>query len=252
MPIPSQTFANMQALLNYINSLIITNGNNSITGEEANNALNGLATFIQSYTINNGLVRISSVASVVVVLPAPMTVFTVVPTSIQWSDNVQEEFYITNATGTPIPLSSGFSYTDQYGTAQTVIPARTSIHIAKATNGSWLQQNNLPGSGSGAGLPPTTGHSGQSLSNDGSSYLWTDMVVFVQSSDFESDGVSYVNANLSIYKLMIYCDTLAGWIYIEDGQWSYITGGGFKILIPGLNANNQQLRFHLFLKGLNS
>lgn len=251
MPTPSQTFSSMQALLNYINSLFITNGANSITGEEGNNILNGLAKFIRSYTLNNGLARIST-AGGVVVLPAPITVFTAAPTSIQWADNVQNEYYIINATGAGIPLTAGFSYSDAFGDAQTTIPARTSIHIAKATNNTWVQINNLPGTGGGSGLPPQPTHNGQFLRTDGASPDWADPVLFVQNADFEPDGVTVVNTDLANNKFMIFFDTLAGFIYQEDGQWDYVSGGGFKILIPNINANNQQLRLHLFLKGLNS
>lgn len=252
MPLPAQTYANIQDLINYINNFFITNGNKEISGEIGNNILNGLTSFIKSYTLNNSLAAISSVNTGVVVLPKPITVFTQVPTSIQWVDDVQNEYYIVNATGINISLTNGFSYIDQYGASQVIIPLRTAIHIAKATNGSWIQVNNLPGSGGSGNLPPQTGHQGQFLQTNGTSSNWFDPVIFVQSADFDPDGVTYTNTNLASNKFEIFFDTLAGFIYVQDGQWSYKTGGGFKILIPGIDANTQVLRLHLFLKGLNS
>ena len=106
----------------------------------------------------------------VVPLSKPITIFTVVPTSINWPDNVQFEYYIVNGTGTNIPLTAGYSFVDQYGTVQTVIPSRTVIHIAKAVNGTWFQVNNV--GGSGGAIPPTTGHAGQFLETDGNSAFW--------------------------------------------------------------------------------
>lgn len=249
MPLPNQTYPNLQDLINYTNDFFIPNGTKSISGEIGNNILNGLGFFINSYVLNSQLAAISSVTSGVVALPRPITVFTAAPTSIQWVDNIQNEYYIVNATAVNIPISAGFSYVDEFQIAQTFFPARATIHIAKAINGSWVKVNNIPSTGS---LPPEAGHPGQFLMTNGASASWVDPVIFVQSSDFQPDGVTYLNTNLSFNKFHIFFDTLSGFIYVEDGQWSYVTGGGFKILIPGINATTQQLRLHLFLKGLNS
>jgi hypothetical protein len=246
--IPSLNFPTLAACLAYCNTYFIPNGNKEITGDEGNNILNGLGYFINAYVLNSQLAAISSVTTGVVALPRPITVFTAAPTSIQWVDNIQNEYYIVNATPFNIPISAGFSYVDEFQIAQTVFPARATIHIAKAVNGSWVKINNIPGTGS---LPSETGHEGQFLSTNGSSSEWVDPVIFVQSSDFQPDGVTYTNINLAFNKFEIFFDTLSGFIYEQDAQWSYVMGGGFKILITGINANTQQLRLHLFLKGLN-
>lgn len=259
MPTPSQTFTTIQQLLNYINANFITNGRNEITAEEGNNILNSLATFIQTYTLNNSLAKIWAQTSGEVNMTAPINIFTAVPGSVRWTDNVQHEFYMVNATGVNIPLSGGFSYVDAFNTTQTVIPARSAIHIAKTTSATWVQINNLGGNG-GGGLPPTTGHSGQSLSNNGTTTEWADMVVFIQNTTagWQVDGVTYLFPGGAVdYKFMLFFDTLAGWIYQEDGQWEYVLDGssniiGFKIDVAGINANTQQVRIHLYKKGLNS
>lgn len=255
MPLPVTTFNTIADLLNYINTNIVPNGNNEITGEEHNAVENALANFIVSYTLNSGLVGISS-SSGVVPLSKPMTVFTVTPTSINWPDNVQNEYYIINATASNIPLTAGYSFVDQYQTVQTVIPSRTAIHIAKATNGSWVQVNNLGGGGSGS-LPPQTGHEGEFLYTNGTSAAWLSPVLFIDSSNFEPDGVSYINANLVNSKIALFWNDVNRFVYSSDedaGQveFQYLPGGGFEILIPDFDANTVNYHFYILLRGLNS
>lgn len=185
---PSQTFTTIQQLISYINSLVIPNGINSITGDQVNNVLNGLTKFIQSYTMNNGLAGVSSSAGVVP-LSKPVTIFTVAPTSFNWSDNVQEEYYIVNATGAPLPITAGLSFIDSFGTVQTSIAANDAVHIAKATNGSWFRVNNVSGSGSG-GLPPETSNQGRALFTNGGAAFWGDNILEIPAGD-----ANYVSPN---------------------------------------------------------
>lgn len=249
MPLPGQTFSTIELLLTYINTYVIPNGQEEITGEIDNNVMNALANFIKSYTVNNSLARLISTGGVVV-LPKPVTIITtVVPTSLQWDDNVQSEYYIVNTLGSDIPLASGFVYYDEYLTANTVIPARSVIHIAKAENQNWMQVNNIP---TASILPPQTGNQGRVLTTNGSTASWTDNVLYIKSADFESDGVTYLNSDLVNNKFDLFFDTLAGFIYSEDLQWQYVTAGGFTILIPGIDANTQDIRIHLFKRGKNS
>lgn len=253
MPIPSQTFSNIGALLAYINSNIIPNALNRINGDENNNALNGLVSFILKSMMNNGFVSIVSSGGTVV-LPAPMNLITVVPTSIQWNDNFQNEYYIVNGTGSDIPLAFGYSYVDQYATSQTVIPARTAIHIAKATNGSWIQMNNIGGGGSGS-LPPMTGHGGQFLGTDGTSDTWESPHISITSANFEVDGVTYLDPTLNVTrKVSVFLADVQSFIYISKGDWQYVTSPsvGLKILLPGFNAHtNPNYLLELFFKGIN-
>lgn len=148
MPFPEQTFTSITQLITYINQFIIPNGQADITGAEHNNVENGLANFIVSYTLNSGLITIVTTGGAVT-LPAPITAFaSIAPTSVKWNDNVQNEYYIINTLGSVIPLAGGFTYVDLFGIPQTSIPVHTALHIAKASNGSWLQVNNLAGTGS--------------------------------------------------------------------------------------------------------
>lgn len=248
MPLPSTTYTTIQQLLNDINTRFVPNGAELITGDIGNSQLNGLANFIVTYTLNSGLVGISS-STGVIPLSKPMTVFTVVPTSINWPDNIQNEYYIINATGSNIPLTATYSYIDQYQVAQTIIPARTAIHIAKATNGSWIQVNNT--GGGGGSLPPQTGHEGEVLTTNGTSASWASPLIHITSADFEPDGVTYVNTNLAFNKFDLFWDDLPNFIY-EGVAWEYEPGGGFNITIPGFDANANGYNLHLFLKGLNT
>lgn len=251
---PTQTFSTMQQLINYINTLVVPNGDEEITGEIHNNVENGLANFIVQYTLNSGLVSIISSGGNVV-LPSPMTMFIVnVPTSIQWTDNVQNEYYIINGTGFNIPLANGFSYVDTFLTNQTVIPARSAVHIAKAGNNSWIQVNNVnnaPGV-----LPPQTGHEGEVLFTTGASAFWGSPLIHITSSDFEPDGVTYINTNIpeTVFRYEIFLNEVPRFIYNNSAppEWGYISGGGFEILMPWFDANNNDYNLYLFLKGINS
>lgn len=256
MPLPVQTFPNITALRTFVNTYITPNGVNAITGTEDNSAMNGFIDFILKSMVNYSFVNIISSGGIVV-LPAPMNIITVLPTSVQWNDNFQNEYYIVNALGVNIPLAATYSYVDAYGTTQIVIPARTAIHIAKATNGTWIQMNNV-GGGSSGGLPPQTGHQGEFLSTDGATALWGDMQISITSADFESDGVTYIgDGRIGITnKVSIFWSDLPNYIYESNGDWQYRSFGvlpGVRILNPAFNANtNPNYHLELSLKGINS
>jgi hypothetical protein len=250
MPYPNQTFNTISDLLAYVNTNVVTNGNQEITAIIENNVENGLANFIVSYTLNSGLAGISS-STGVVPLSKPITYFSVTPTSISLGTNVQNEFYIINATANNIPLTSGYSYIDAYQTVQTSIPARAYVHLAKATNGTWLQVNTAT-AGSDS-LPPQTGKSGQVLTTNGTSTNWVSPIIPITSADFESDGVTYINTDIpeTQYKYAIFWNDLSRFIY-EGTEWNYVANGGFEVIIPGFDANSQNYNLFLFLYGLNS
>jgi hypothetical protein len=254
MSLPSTTYSTIQQLINDINTRFVPNGMELITGDIGNSQLNGLADFIVKYTLNSGLAGISS-STGVIPLSKPITVFTVVPTSINWPDNIQNEYYIINATASDIPLTSGYTYINQYAVAQTIIPARTSIHIAKATNGSWIQVNNI--SAAGSILPPQTGHSGEFLTTNGTSASWFSPCLFITSADFEADGVTYINTDLVANKFLLFWNDIPRFLYDVEWnpsqiEWEYQPGGGFKILMSGFDASLNSYYLCLFLKGLNT
>ncbi len=247
-------FSNITAFLNYVNAYIVPNGVNAITGMEDNTAFLGAIQFIQAANLNNGFVHISSTGGVVV-LPAPMTLFTsVLPTSIQWNTIFNNEYYIINGLGVPIPLTAGYSYIDAYGTSNTSIPARTAVHIAQATNGSWIQVNNV-GGGASAGLPPMTSNNGLFLTNNGTTANWGNPHLTLINTNFEGDGVTYLNADIGVnYHVSVFSTDIGNFIYSSKGDWQYVTSpNGIKLLVPGLNANtNPNIIIELFFKGINT
>ena len=254
MPLPSTTYSSIQDLINDINTRFIPNGMELITGDIGNSQLNGLAQFIVKYTLNSGLAGISS-STGIVPLSKPITVFTVMPMSISWPDNLQNEYYIVNATGNNIQLTNGYSYVDVYAESQTIIPARSTIHIAKATNGSWIQVNNL--GGGGGSLPPQTNHEGEFLTTNGESASWFSPCLFITSADFEADGVTYLNPDIVNNKYLLFWNDISRFIYNQEQnpsqvEWEYVSGGGIKIIMPGFDANTNNYFLCLFLKGLNS
>lgn len=249
MPIPSQTFATLLALRNYTNSELIPNGMREISGEALNNALNSIYDFIVDYTVNGSLADINSTSNQVVVVNKPMTIFTGFPTSVQWDDDVQNEYYLVNATGLDIPITSGYSYTDAYEDEKFIIPLRQVVHIAKTENGNWVQVNNLGGGGSGGDLPPQAGNSGKFLATNGASSFWNAPHVSITSADFDS-ATECPLSSLAAFTLSIYWSDLANFIYESAGQWAALPGGGFEILIPGFDATLQDYHFEVFLKPL--
>lgn len=248
MPFPNQTFNSLAQLINYINTKIYPNGQQEIDGEAMNNVLNGLCNFIPEYTVNAGLGDVEGSSGQVIVVDKPITVFTGAPTSVQWDGNVQNEYYFVNSTGYNIPLTAGFSYIDAYENEKTIIPARFSVHIAKMPNGGWVQINNLGGGGS-AGLPPEAGNSGKFLATNGTTPFWMGAHKSITQADFSSAKECPL-PELAPFSFSIYWSDLANFIYADAGQWAYLPGGGFEILIPGFDATGSNCNFELFLKPL--
>lgn len=147
MAFPAQFFSTLQQLRIYINTFFVPNGRKEIDGTEGNNILNSLTDFIPAYTNNAYGADIHSTGGVKS-LSKPVTIITQnLPTSLTWVTNVQKEYYISNTLPNPIPLS-GVLYYDLGYAPQTSIPINTTIHIAQAINGNWVQVNNLGGAAS--------------------------------------------------------------------------------------------------------
>jgi hypothetical protein len=255
MAYPQQTYATIQLLLSYINTDWITNGEELITGVTGNNVVNALANFIVSYTLNSGQAGIST-STGVISLSKPITVFTVTPASIGWPDNVQNEYYIVNATGNPIPLTAGYSYTDTFLTTQTVIPSRTVIHIAKATNNMWVQVNNSVDTSPGV-LPGQSGQNGRVLFTSGNSAFWGDQILQLTGSDPNwtnantwINGSSYTNANFNSPHFCLFWNDASRYLLqnLSPPEWQYEVGG-FQVLIPGFNASLLNVNLFLIFKG---
>lgn len=162
MPYPGQTFPNFDALLNYINTEWISNGDGNITGVIGNNVVNGLLTFITQSPLNYQMAGIISTGGVVVTTKPVTVIKGVVPTSINWSDNIYNQNIIINATNSPIPLPSGVFYYNAALQPQSIIQAVSVVNIVKASNGLWIQTNQggnaiikppIAGAVGGTGMP---------------------------------------------------------------------------------------------------
>ena len=244
-----QNFLTIADLENYIDTYVKPNGINAITGDEANTAFNGLADFIIKSMVNGKYAKNQTLSSGTLLLPVGQSVnyISVAPTNINWNPDFQNEYYIVNATGTDIPTLT--SYTDAFGAVLNLIPARTAVHIAQGENGTWYQINNVGGSGGSGGLPPQTGHAGQFLGTDGTSAIWLDPHLTIKSSDFQSDGKTYINALFPTKaKVSIFWPDVPNFIYTEKGDWHY-GSGSIIIDLPQFNAStNPNLTLELFLK----
>lgn len=251
MAYPVQTFSNIQALLNYINTQWITNGVEAITGVVGNNVVNALANFIVEYTVNGGLGTVSTNPGVVS-LSTPVTVFAVPASEVNWADNIQFEYYVVNATGIPIPITAGFSYVDQYGVTQTSFPARQSVHIGKLFNGSWVQLNNLGVIPTNT-VPPNAGQQGRVLFNNGTTNFWGDQQLPILYTDGNwvtptrwVNGSNNINPQFNSPHFTLFWNDASRYLLrtTSPAEWDYVANG-FEIFYPGFNA--QLSRANLFL-----
>lgn len=252
-------FPDINTLRAYVNTYIIPNGLNLITGDEANQSFNGTIDFIIKTMPNYNKAKIVSLGGVVVLDPLkPIAIITAPVTSVQWVDDFMNEYYIVNATNGPVALAGGFVYIDAFQTNQTTIPANTAIHIAKADNNSWFLVNNEGGTG-GGGVPPVTGHAGEVLSNNGTVTSWKNTHITITSANFQADGVTYLNPDIgTLFHVTVYSpdvpNTLYPSPYRTPAEWQYVTSpNGIKMLVPWFNANtNPNLILELFFKGINT
>ncbi len=63
-------------------------------------------------------------------------------------------------------------------------------------------------------------------------------MILITAADFSSDGVTVVRTDWVNKTLFISWDNISKWIF-EPTDWVYIIGGGFRIIIPGFDANEQ-------------
>lgn len=155
MAYPQQTFpfqGLVPNLLPYINTVWVTNGVGDITGVIGNNVVNALGQYILQAIYNYQKAAIISGGGDVFITSPINYINITTPTSLSWDNaNWFNEYYFQNATASDIPLAPGFVYFDSFGNANTIIPARTVVHIAKTTNDLWIALQIGNGGGSGDG-----------------------------------------------------------------------------------------------------
>lgn len=144
MPYPQQTFPfrNMAALLNYINTYIVTNGVGEITGVNENDIGNALGEFTLQSILNNAGANTLSLSSAVTT-NQPVNYITVAPSSITFIDDGWfNEYIFINTTIQVIPFISTPTqqgYYDINKNFQTTIAGKGVLHIYKSANGLWVQ-----------------------------------------------------------------------------------------------------------------
>lgn len=143
-------FPNIDALEVYVDTYIIANGNEEITGPIANDALNGCIEFIRQSPLNYAKASVENTSGAVIA-PTPVVVFTSnTPSGLTWTDNIYNEFVFINMTVLDIPISGLLGYYNLAGVFTQIIPANTAINIFKAANDLWVQGNNSSSGGGGS------------------------------------------------------------------------------------------------------
>ena len=142
MSFPQQSFNTLLELINYINTYIVPNGNEEISGTIHNNAENGLAKFIAQSPLNWSKAQILSMGGDVISTNPVVVITSVTPTSFGWESNIYNEVIIINTLNSSIPLLNGYSYKDIYLNTVTNIPAQTVVQLFQAENNLWIQGNN--------------------------------------------------------------------------------------------------------------
>lgn len=154
MPFPTMTFANLDDWEVWIDQNIIPNGLELITGDDGNITENAAVKFIRRSPLNWETARIESGGGILSAI-RPITVFmTTTPSSFTWSDNIYHEYRFINTTAGDIPTVA--TYYDINLQPVNVIPAKSIVHISKASNNLWIVSS-VPSSGSSAALPPYVG-----------------------------------------------------------------------------------------------
>ena len=139
MPYPQQTFTDFNQLLNYINTEVVTNGNEEIDAVIMNNVVNGLLTFIEQSPLNNTKGVIVSIGGNVA-LNSPVTLISgTTPTSVTWGDNIYNQYVIINALSVAVPTLVSFK--DILGNVINSIPPQSVLNLYKLTNNDWINTN---------------------------------------------------------------------------------------------------------------
>lgn len=156
-------FPDIDALENFVDTNIVANGMELITGPINNQALNGCIEFIRKSPLNwskaavynndpSAIVLSDQYLGVVVFSGAIAT-----PASISWGDNIYNEYVFINMTSSAIPLGTpSFYYGLLGGQAIDNIPANTAITVFKAANDLWVQGDNMGTSTGAAQKQPLT------------------------------------------------------------------------------------------------
>lgn len=136
---PQQTFTDFTQLLNYINTEVVTNGNEEIDAIIMNNVVNGLLTFIEQSPLNSPKGTIVSSGGNVV-LNSPVTLISgTTPINVTWGNNIYNQYVIINSLS--VPVTTLVSFKDILGNVINSIPPQSVLNLYQLSNGDWVNTN---------------------------------------------------------------------------------------------------------------
>lgn len=150
MPFPTITFSTLDQWKTWVDTNVIPNGNEEITGDDGNITENAAIKFIRQSPLNWEEADVVNTTGAVIAA-RPVIVFSgSTPSSLTWNDNIYNEYVFINMTASDIPLLGLLVYYTPTGTVASTIPANTAINVFKASNDLWVQGNNTGSGGGGS------------------------------------------------------------------------------------------------------
>lgn len=231
---PIITFDTINQWETYVNTNIVANGAELITGPIGNAAYNGAVTFVKQSPLNwskaavypsGGDVDLDNFFLGVAIF------MTTTPDSLTWGDNFYNQYVLINITDGDIQLAGSLVYYDLTGNPVDFVPANTAINIFKATNDLWILGSTMGGGGSTQKQPktytvgttsgaPTAGLSTWTLLAFGNSYvalfLGNQLVPFGD----QGTGLPYLKDKVSISSTTI-----------EIGNYTWNTGDEISYIL---------------------
>ncbi len=155
---PTIEFDTIEEWENYVNTYVVANGMEQITGPIGNNAYNGAVKFVSQSPLNWGKATVYNTTGAVSLSNnfQGVAIFsTNTPSSLSFGDNFYNQYVFLNLTDGAIPLVTPSAYYDFTGSPVTSIPANSAIILFKASNDLWVLGGNSGGSGSTQKQPKT-------------------------------------------------------------------------------------------------
>jgi hypothetical protein len=152
-------FPDIDALETYVDTNIIANGVEYITGPINNKALNGCIEFIRKSPLNWGKARLEVSGGDIVLTDDYLGVVvfsTVTPDSLSFGDNIYFQYVFINMTTGAIPLDTPSFYYNTTGQAISSLPANSVTVLYKVTNDIWVIGDSAGGGGGSTQKQPLT------------------------------------------------------------------------------------------------
>lgn len=238
MSYPTVIFDTISQWENYVNTNVVTNGSELITGLIGNNSYNGAVTFVKKSPLNWSKAAIYPSGGDVSLTEEYQGVamfITTTPDSLSFEENFYKEYIIINATSSAIPLDTPSGYYTVDGTTATTIPANSVVNLILASNDIWVgfQMNGGGGGGSTQKQPRTYEVGVTSGAPTAGATTWTNgefansyVVLFVNGFLFNQadmgDGNPYITKVLASNSLSIGNYT-GGWVTGDKLNYILIT-----------------------------